>query len=51
MMPATPAKIIPKIKSFIKGSNIKYPITAPRGSDTPDKKEYIRAFFLLQVEK
>ena len=51
MIPATPAKIIPNIISLIKGINTKKARIAPIGSDNPDKKDNLNAFFLLPVAK
>lgn len=48
-MPATAAKIIPKIKLFMKGINTIHVITASKGSARPERKEYLNAFNLDPV--
>lgn len=44
IIPATAAKIIPKIKLSMKGINTIHVITAPKGSARPERKEYLNAF-------
>lgn len=51
IIPQTTAKIIPNIRSLMKGFKHKNAINAPRGSAIPDKKAYFMALYLLLVAK
>lgn len=49
IIPAIIPNKIPNIMSLKNGRKIKYPIIAPKGSVIPEKKDTIKAFFLLPV--
>lgn len=49
--PEIRANIAPRVKSFIYGFKTRKASKAPIGSAIPDKKVYLKAFFILPVEK
>ncbi len=50
IIPAIAPNKIPNSVSLKNGRSIRYPIIAPKGSVIPEKKETIKAFFLLPLE-
>lgn len=49
IMPATPAKRMPKTRSLIMGMRSSHPMRAPTGSARPERKEYRKALPLEPV--
>lgn len=43
---AMPASKTPDITPFINLRSIKYPMIAPNGSESPDRNDSLKAFFL-----